>query len=63
MKIKLNDQIKVISGKEKGKTGKVAQVFPSMGKIVVDGINKMKKHMRARGEGQKGQILELSAPD
>lgn len=62
MKIKTNDNVQLISGKEKGKTGKVMQVFQAEGKVVVEGLNKIKKHMRARGEGQKGQVLELSGP-
>ena len=52
----------MIAGKDKGKTGKVLQIFTEKDRIVVEGINLMKKHMRARGSDQKGQILELSAP-
>jgi hypothetical protein len=44
MKIKVNDNVKVLSGKDRAKTGKVTQVFAQNGKIVVDGINKIKKH-------------------
>lgn len=62
MKIKTNDQVHIMRGKDAGKTGKVVQVFPTENKVVVDGMNIMKKHVRARGEGQKGQVLELSAP-
>lgn len=62
MKIKTNDTVQLLSGKEAGKTGKVVQVFPKENKIVVEGLHIMKKHVRARGEGQKGQVLELSSP-
>lgn len=62
MKIKTNDNVKILSGKDKGKTGKVVQVFPNEGKIVVEGLNIIKKHMRAKSRTEKGQILELSAP-
>lgn len=62
MKIKKNDKVKILSGKDKGKTGKVIQVFTKENKVVVEGANLMKKNIRPRGEGQKGQIIELSAP-
>ncbi len=62
MKIKTNDQVKIISGKDKGKTGKVLQVFPSESKAVVEGINKIKKHLRTQKAGEKGQVIELSGP-
>lgn len=63
MKIKTNDKVKIISGKEKGKIGKVIQVFGAEQKIVVEGVNVIKKHLRSRGkQGEKGQVLELSAP-
>lgn len=62
MKIKAHDNIKVISGKDSGKTGKVVQVFPEYGRVVVEGVRVMKKHMRTSRQGEKGQILELSAP-
>lgn len=62
MKIKTNDQVKILSGKDAGKTGKVLQVFPKLEKAVVEGVNIMKKHLRVRKEGEKGQVLELSAP-
>jgi len=62
MKIKTNDQVKILSGKSKGKEGKVIQVFLAKGKIVVEGLNIMKKHLRARKQGEKGQLIELAAP-
>lgn len=66
MKIKTGDNVKVLSGKDKGKTGKVIQVFrikkTDRWFVVVDGVNKRKKHLRARTTGEKGQIIELSAP-
>ncbi|HXK40937.1 MAG TPA: 50S ribosomal protein L24 [Candidatus Paceibacterota bacterium] len=57
MKIKKNDNVIMLSGKDRGKTGKVALVLPSSGKIVVEGLNLIKKHVRARKQGQKGQII------
>ena len=62
MKIKVNDQVKIISGKDRAKTGKVIQVFPTDKKVVVEGANIMKKHLRARKAGEKGQLIELAAP-
>ncbi|MDO8626233.1 MAG: 50S ribosomal protein L24 [Candidatus Magasanikbacteria bacterium] len=64
MKLKTNDNVKILSGKDRGKTGKIIQVFSAEGKIVVEGVNKIKRHLKAKGQGQsqKGQVLELSAP-
>ena len=62
MKIKTNDKVKVLSGKSAGKTGKVIQAFPKDEKIVVEGLNLMKKHMRPRQKSEKGQVIELAAP-
>jgi len=62
MKIKTNDKVKVLTGKDKGKEGKVVQTFPKQEKIVVEKVNIMKKHLRPQKQGEKGQILELSAP-
>ena len=62
MKIKKGDTIKVISGKDKGKTGKVTHVFLKENRIVVEGINIHKKHSRAKKQGQKGQIIQMPMP-
>jgi len=61
MKIKKGDQVKSILGKDNGKTGKVLRVFPEVDKILVEGVNMIKKHIRPRKEGEKGQRLELPA--
>ncbi|MCX6780933.1 MAG: 50S ribosomal protein L24 [Candidatus Magasanikbacteria bacterium] len=64
-KIKTGDTVMVTAGKDKGKIGKILQVFPEKNRVVVEGANFMKKHIKARGGkgGEtKGQILELSAP-
>lgn len=62
MKIKTNDNVKILSGKDRGKSGKVVQVFPAEKKIVVEGVNIMKKHLRSRKKGEKGQMIELAGP-
>lgn len=56
------DEIVVISGDDKGKVGKVLEVFRAQGKIIVEGVNIVKKHRRATGPGQEGEILEIEAP-
>ena len=62
MKIKKGDNVRVMAGKDKGKTGKVMQVFPQDGKIVVDGVNKTVKHAKTRKEGEKGQKIDFFGP-
>lgn len=57
MKIKKGDKVKVVSGKDKGKTGTVLRAFPAMDKVVVEGIAKMKRHTRGIGN-QSGTIVE-----
>jgi len=60
MKIKKNDQVKILAGKDSGKTGKVSRVFPAEGRIIVEGLNLIKKHMRPKKEGEKGQRMEIA---
>ncbi|MEK7180545.1 MAG: 50S ribosomal protein L24 [Patescibacteria group bacterium] len=62
MKIKKGDNVIVISGKDKGKTGKVDHAFPSKGSIIITGVNVKKVHRRGRKSGEKGQIVDKSLP-
>lgn len=62
MKIKKGDNVIITVGKDKGKTGKVTQVFPGLSKVVVEGLNTRHKNMRPRKQGEKGQKIEFSAP-
>lgn len=62
MKIKKGDKVKVITGKDKGKEGKIVKAFPAQDMVLVEGVNIKKKHMRPKKSGQKGQIVEMSAP-
>lgn len=62
MKIKKGDTVKIISGKNRGKTGKITHVFPKENKIVVEGVNIRKRHARPKKQGQKGQIIQRSMP-
>ena len=52
----------VRSGDDKGKTAKVIQAFPRINKVVVEGVNVMKKHQRAMASGQKGSVIEVAMP-
>ena len=62
MKIKKGDKVKMMKGKDAGKTGKVIQIFPKEGKIVVDGCNVFIKNVRPRRQNEKGQKIEFPAP-
>ena len=57
MNIHRGDNVVMLSGKDRGKTGKVLFVFPKEGKIVVEKLNTVARHLRARKQGQKGQIV------
>lgn len=57
MKIRKGDNVVMLGGKDKGKKAKVLLVFPEINKVVVDGLNLVKKHLRAKKQGQKGQIV------
>ena len=62
MNVNRGDEIVVISGDDKGKIAKVLEVFRDNGKILVEGVNVIKKHRRAAGPGQEGEIIEMEAP-
>jgi large subunit ribosomal protein L24 len=62
MKIKKGDTVLVISGKWRGKTGKVLRAFPKELKVLVEGVNIVKKHQKPRRAGEKGQIVEIPKP-
>lgn len=59
MRIKKGDMVKMISGKDSGKTGKVLNVFVDRKKLTVEGLNLLKKHQKPRREGEKGQRIEV----
>jgi large subunit ribosomal protein L24 len=61
MYIKKNDKVKILTGKDKGKTGKVLQVMPSEGKVSIEGLNLLIKHLRPQKQGEKGQRIEFPA--
>ncbi len=62
MNIKKGDKVKILAGKDKGKTGKVLQVFPTRERASVEGLNLLIKHMRPSREGENGQRIEFPAP-
>jgi len=62
MKIKKGDTVLIISGKDRGKKGKVLNSFPKEGRVIIEGVNLRKKHKRGRRSGEKGQIIHLPAP-
>lgn len=62
MKVRVSDTIKVTAGKDRGKTGKITKVFPKLGSVLVEGINKVKKHVKPQGEGKPGGIIEAERP-
>jgi len=62
MKIRKNDTVVVLAGKDKGKKGKVRQSFPEESRITVEGVNMIKRHSRARRAVRQAGIIELEAP-
>lgn len=62
MKIKTGDMVRVRTGREKGKQGKVLQVFVTAERVVVEGLNTRKRHLRAAGGKKTGQIVEFPGP-
>lgn len=62
MKFKKDDNVIVITGDDKGKKGKVLATFPKENRVLVDGINTVKKHQKPAKKGQKGQVVEKPMP-
>ena len=62
MKLKKGDNVIVITGKDKGKKGKIVTVLVEKNRIIVEGINMMKKHQRPRKSGEKGSKLDIAMP-
>jgi len=61
-RIRKGDTVMVISGDDKGKTGKVLRVFPDHGRVLVEGINMIKRHTKPGPQQQQGSIVEREAP-
>ena len=62
MKIRKGDTVKIISGKDRGKTAKVLHVYGKDSRFLAEGINLKKKHTRPKEQGKKGQIVQIPAP-
>lgn len=62
MNIKKGDTVKILSGKDRGKTGTVLKVFPDDGRVSVEGLNLYKKRVRPKRQGQKGETVLVPRP-
>ena len=62
MKIHRGDNVVIIAGKDKGRTGTVTRVLPADERVIVDGLNMRKRHRRPRKANEKGQIIEFAHP-
>ena len=61
MKLKVGDKVRVMSGKDKGKEGTVTKTLKNDNKVIVEGVNIVKKHIKPNG-GENGRIAEVEAP-
>ena len=62
MKLKKGDEVKITTGKEAGKTGKIQKVFTKENKVLVEGLNQYKRHVKARMMGQNSEIITITKP-
>ena len=62
MKIRIKDKVRVISGKDKGTIGTVLKVFPVRRRVVVEGVNKVKKHIKPGTTSKEGGIIDIEKP-
>ncbi len=62
MKLKTGDLVIVRNGKDKGKTGKIVKVFTKTAKVLVEGMNQYKRHVKARSQGQTSEIITITKP-
>lgn len=62
MHVKKGDKVKILTGKDRGKTGKIIRAMPKREQVIVEGLNLSKKHKRARKSNEKGQIIEKPMP-
>lgn len=62
MKIRIGDTVKIVAGKDAGKSGKVEKVFSKEAKLVVENINQFKRHLKARSQTQPAEIVTITKP-
>lgn len=62
MKLRKGDKVKITAGKDRGRKGVIEKIIPKENKVLVTGINIYKKHIKAKGEGKPGGIIEIARP-
>lgn len=62
MKLHKGDLVQIVAGKDAGKTGKIEKVFSKEEKVLVEGVNQYKRHIKARTQGQKSEIVTITKP-
>lgn len=62
VKLRKGDNVRIVAGKDKGKEGRILKIDRKNGRVIVEGLNMVKKTMRAQREGEKGSIAEIEAP-
>lgn len=62
MKLIKGDLVKIVVGKDKGKTGKIEKVLTKEAKVLVEGVNQFKRHVKARQQGQSSEIVTITKP-
>lgn len=62
MKVRVGDNVKILAGKDRGKTGMITKTLKKQDRVIVEGINVVKKHMKPNNQNQTGGIIEMSAP-
>ena len=62
MFVRKDDKVVVLSGRDKGKEGKVLSAMPKDGKLIVEGVNVASKHMKPRNQGEEGGIIKVETP-
>ena len=62
MKVKVGDNVKILAGKDKGKTGRITKTLKKDNKVIVEGINIVKKHVKPNRTNEVGSIVEVEAP-
>lgn len=61
-KFKKGDEVKIVAGKDKGKSGKIEKIFPEIQKLLVTGVNQYKRHIKGRTANQKSEIATITKP-
>ncbi len=61
MKLKKGDKVKIITGKDKGKTGMIIKVLPKKDKVIIEGLNMVKKHLKPNDKNEQGGIFDIEA--